>query len=155
MKTKNLISYSVSAAVGMLLLTLALPLNGSAAEPPVQQTAHAAPADGVVAYYFHGEFRCSTCRKLEALSREAIETGFSDELKSGELRFEVVNMETPATKHFVKDFQLVTKSLVLVEYRGGKVLRWQNLPDIWKLVKKDDAFIGYVQHETKAFLGAK
>ncbi len=155
MKMRKFIPLYILGATAVFLMAVVMPVGASTTEAVVQKTAASAPADGNVAYYFHGEFRCSTCRKLEALSKEAIEKAFGDELKSGRLRFEVVNMETPGTKHFVKDFQLVTKSLVLVEYKDGKVLRWKNLPDIWKLVRDDAAFIDYVRKETTAFLGAK
>lgn len=155
MKIRKLIPLCVLGAAAALLPALIIPAGASAAEAVVQKSAASVPADGIVAYYFHGEFRCSTCRKLEALSKEAIEGAFGDELKSGSLRFEIVNMETPETEHFVKDFQLVTKSLVLVEYKDGKVIRWKNLPDIWKLVRNDAAFIDYVRKETEAFLGGK
>ena len=143
-----------------ILLLAALVILGVALSPLAGQ--HASPQEDVeaggsstpfVAYYFHGEFRCSTCRKLEALSREAINTGFAEDLDSGKLAFKVVNVETPETEHFVQDFQLTTKSLVLVEYRDGKVMRWKNLPKIWQLVRDHDAFIRYVQDETRAFLG--
>ncbi len=140
------------AAVAPALLMLGLARLGGANDG----ASHAAPAvpdNGVVAYYFHTTLRCSTCRKLEALSKEAISSGFAKELGSGRLAFQVVNVETPGTKHFVKDFQLVTKSLVLVEYKNGKVVRWKNLPKIWQLVRDRDAFIRYVQDNARVFLG--
>ena len=139
-------------AILVILGIAMIPFAGSPAAAGSSAKGIAPPADGIVAYYFHGEFRCSTCRKLEALSRESIEEGFPEQLKSGELRFEVVNMETPETKHFVEDFQLTTKSLVLVEYKDGKVIRWQNLPKIWELVRNEAKFVRYVQGKTRAFL---
>lgn len=44
-----------------------------------EEAASIAPKDGVVAYDFHGNKRCSTCRKLEAYSEEAITGGFAAE----------------------------------------------------------------------------
>ena len=32
----------------------------------------------VIAYYFHTNTRCSTCMKIEAYSKEAIEQGFAE-----------------------------------------------------------------------------
>ena len=60
-------------------------------------------------------------------SEEAIRGGFADELASGRLAWRVVNIDEPENKHFVQDFELVTKSLVLVEYQDGKVTRCENL----------------------------
>jgi hypothetical protein len=106
----------------------------------------------VIAYYFHGDFRCGTCRTIEAYSEEAITKGFADELASGRLAWRVVNVDEPENKHFVEDFALVTKSLVLADYRDGKVIRHENLQEVWKLVRDKEAFIDYVRASTREFL---
>jgi len=108
--------------------------------------------DAVVAFYFHGNKRCSTCRKLEAYSDEAITGGFASELDSGELEWRVVNTDEEANAHFVTDFELVTKSVVLVEYRDGEVVRFKNLKLVWQLVGDQDGFLRYVRDETRDFL---
>lgn len=74
----------------------------------------------LVAYYFHGNFRCQTCRKIEALSREAVESGFPEDLKAGRLEWRVINVEEPGNEHFIQDYQLFSKSLVLVAKEGSK-----------------------------------
>ena len=51
------------------------------------------PGRTVAAYYFHGNFRCQTCRKIEALSREAVESGFPEDWKAGRLEWCVLNVE--------------------------------------------------------------
>jgi len=79
--------------------------QASSQTPRVVPTATAAPAKSqpsvsdrtVVAYYFHGNFRCPTCRKIEALSREAVESGFPEDLKAGRLEWRVINVEEPET----------------------------------------------------------
>lgn len=148
-------------AARLRLLLLAAVLAGFAFSVPCRAddnsgtaSAAASPtADGkVIAYYFHGNFRCSTCRTIEAYSEEAITKEFTDELGAGRLAWRVVNVEEPENKHFVEDFELVTKSLVLVEYRDGKVTRHQNLPQVWQLVRDKDAFLDYVRVATRDFL---
>jgi hypothetical protein len=106
----------------------------------------------VIAYYFHGDFRCATCIKLEALSDEAIKTGFPQELKDGVIEWRVVNVEEKGNEHFIEDYKLYTKSLVLVEMNGDKQGKWKNLEKIWELVKDKNAFIKYVQDEVKMYL---
>ena len=105
-----------------------------------------------VAYYFHGNKRCSTCRKLEAYSEEAVTDGFATEIEAGELEWRVVNTDENANAHFVTDFELVTKSVVLVEYRDGEVVRFKNLKLVWQLVGDRDGFLRYVREETRDFL---
>jgi hypothetical protein len=105
-----------------------------------------------MAYYFHGNRRCSTCKKLEAYSSEAIEQAFAEKLKNGTLEWRAVNYDEKGNEHFIKDYQLYTKALILSHENGGKELEWKNLDKIWELVGNKDKFISYVQNETRAFL---
>jgi hypothetical protein len=106
----------------------------------------------VVAYYFHGNFRCQTCRKIEALSREGVESGFPEDLKAGRLEWRVINVEELGNEHFIQDYQLFSKALVLVVKEGSKQTRWKNLQEVWTLVGNKEAFIKYVQDEIRAYL---
>jgi hypothetical protein len=106
----------------------------------------------VIAYYFHGTFRCSTCRTIEQYSHDAIQTYFAKDLGNGMLEFRPVNIEEPDNKHFIQDYQLVTRSLVLSLVSDGKETKWKNLPDIWKLVRDKDKFFQYVKDEVEKFL---
>lgn len=111
------------------------------------------PHSKVVVYYFHGNTRCFTCRAIENSSRAAVGNGFPDELQKGRLDFLSVNVEEPANEHYVRDYQLVTRSVVLVRYTDGKQEKWKNLDRVWELVRDNDAFARYVQTETRQFLG--
>jgi hypothetical protein len=106
----------------------------------------------VIAYYFHGTFRCTTCRTIEEYSHDAIQAYFAKELGNGRLEFRPVNVEEPANRHFIQDYQLVTKSLVLSLVSDGKETKSINLADVWKLVKDKDKFFQYVKHEVEKFL---
>ena len=109
----------------------------------------------VVAYYFHGNMRCMTCRTIEAYTKEAIDTAFAEALKDNRLEWQVINVEEPSNEHFVQDFQLVTRSVVIAEVVDGKCIRWKNLQRVWELVRGDkEGFLKYVQDETKAYLEA-
>jgi len=111
-----------------------------------------APRRTVVAYYFYGNFRCQTCRKIEAFSGEAVKSGFPEDLKAGRLEWRAINVEEPGNEHFIQDYQLFSKSLVLVAKEGSKQTRWKNLQKVWTLVGDQGAFIQYVQDEIRAFL---
>jgi hypothetical protein len=106
----------------------------------------------VIAYYFHGNYRCYTCTKIESYSREAIEAYFADDLKTGQLEFRPVNVDEPANRHFIQDYQLHTRSLVLTLYRNNQQQKWKNLKDVWQLVRDKDRFYQYVKSETEQFL---
>ena len=123
-----------------------------AAEPPEDKAQQEAERK-IVAYYFHGNVRCMTCRKLEAFSREAINTGFAQELQQGRLEWRIVNVDEPTNRHFIEDYQLHTRSLVLVDMHNGKQTRWKNLDKIWQLVRNKQGFFQYVQSEINEYLG--
>jgi hypothetical protein len=106
----------------------------------------------VIAYYFHGTFRCVTCTNMEKYAREAIEANFKDALQSGRLEFKAVNVEERENEHFTKDYQLYTKSLILSFMREGKEVRSKNLDRIWELARNRQKFIEYVAGEVHGFM---
>jgi hypothetical protein len=118
---------------------------------PAQAGEDAKPAH-IVAYYFHGDFRCPTCHKLEEYSREAIETNFKDAIASGRLEYKVVNVEDKGNEHYASDYQLYTKSLILSLVNDGKETKWINLNKIWEYVGNKQRFIDYVKSEIADYL---
>ena len=111
--------------------------------------------DRVIVYYFHNTYRCSTCYDIENYTKKAVETGFAKELRDGRLEFQVIDIDEPASSHFVQDYQLTTKSVVLVDIRRSKQARWGNLPKIWDLVEDKPKFIKYIQDEVNLYLQGK
>jgi hypothetical protein len=132
-------------------------LAAAVAYPTVSALAQkaSAPTPGahkVIAYYFHTNTRCSTCIKIEAYSKEAVEKGFVEELKNGTLEMRIVNYENPENRHFMQDYKLVSKSLVLVNTVNGKQTEWTNLKMVWQLTGRKDAFLNYVRKEVRDYL---
>ena len=107
---------------------------------------------GVVAYYFYGNYRCASCRAIEAYTKEALELYFSDEIASGKLELRVVNVEEKGNEHFVNDYKLYTKSVVLSKIEGGKEVNYKNLEGVWQYLRNKQQFFDYVKKETGAFL---
>jgi len=107
----------------------------------------------VVAYYFHGTFRCSSCLKIEQYSKEAIEKYFGNELKSGKLVFKAVNVEEKGYEHYINDYQLYTKSLVLSLVKNGKETKSDNLVKVWEYLGNREKFYEYVKINMDSYLG--
>ncbi len=126
--------------------------SAGSAVPTAERPAPKTQADKITAIYFHTTYRCETCRRIEAYSKEAIESGFARELANGRLEFRLVNVELPENQHFAQDYKLVTKSLVLIRTRDGKQVEWNNLGRIWELTGDHDGFVRYVQREVRAYL---
>ncbi|MBI2213073.1 MAG: hypothetical protein HYU52_05440 [Acidobacteria bacterium] len=121
-------------------------------EPEAKPEEPARPARKVVATYFHGDVRCITCRKVEAYAREAVEEGFKPQVAAGSVEFRAVNLDVAENAHFVQDFQLTNKSVVVTEEVNGVVGRWAKLDNVWGLVGNRDAYRHYVQDAVQGFL---
>ncbi len=104
------------------------------------------------AIYFYGNVRCVTCKKIESFAKEAIEIGFADEIKNGKLEYTTINIDEPANQHYIQDYQLTTRSVILAKFSGGEQISWKNLERIWELVRDKQAFVSYVQDEAKTMM---
>lgn len=130
------------------------PARADSAEAPTVVTPGARP-HRVIAYYFHTTQRCASCRAIEAYAKEAVETAFAKELKDGRLVWRTVNLDVKGNEHFVKDYRLYTKSVILVNEQRGRAPEWKNLEKVWQLLRDKEAFLRYVQGETRAYLATE
>jgi hypothetical protein len=135
-----------------LILLAAVAISSGTILALPAQTVEGSGGAHVTAYYFHGSFRCPTCRKLEQYSREAIETNFKDAIASGRLEYKVVNVEDKGNEHYGSDYQLYTKSLILSLVKDGKEKKWVNLDKIWEYVGNKERFVDYVKTGITDFL---
>lgn len=171
MKTKKFITFAllafVAVSIGYLVLSNTGTVDSIASEPANGQVSGndnkgtspgEAAEDGsvpeirVVAQYFHGTMRCDTCRAIESFTMEALTSGFSNELESGKLEIRAINVDEPANGHFVEDYQLTTRTVVVALLDKGEEKEWKRLDQVWQLVKDRAAFIEYIQAETRTLL---
>ena len=108
--------------------------------------------DQVIAYYFHYTVRCPTCRKIEQTAHEALLASFLDELDTGRLKWQPINVEESGNAHFVDDYDLTMPSLILVFRHAETQVKWTPLERTWELIHDPQAFISYVTAETRTFL---
>ena len=143
-----------AAVITTLFICFFMVCISSGEEKNKENTAY--PTDKVarthVAYYFHGNFRCDNCKKIEEYSREAIEKYFPEELKTKKLTFTIINTDLPENNHYIEDYQLYTRSLVITEYSEGKQVRWKNLAKVWNYLNDKDGFYEYVKSEIQNYL---
>ena len=106
----------------------------------------------IIVYYFHGTYRCPSCTKIEKWSYEAIKHSFLKALKEGRLLWKPVNVDKPESRHFVKEYSLFTKSLIITEVKGEKQTKWKNLDKVWRLLRDQEKFSAYVTQEVKNYM---
>lgn len=105
-----------------------------------------------IAFYFHGNFRCAKCKKIEQYSREAIEKYFTEQLKTKALIFNIINIDLSENRHFVEDYKIYTRSLIIAEFKDGKQITWKNLTKVWDYLNNKDKFYEYVRSEIQKYL---
>jgi hypothetical protein len=127
-----------------LAIMLTLAAGAAAADP--------ASLPDVTVYYFHGDFRCKTCLKLEEMTVETVRDSFATQIEDKVLELRVVNFMSEGNEHFERDFQLEQQSVIVVERDAGKVVRWKNLEKIWDLHDQPLPFAAYIAGETRLYL---
>ena len=133
----------------LILLFFAWIPAGICSQP---DSAQAGISPEYIVYYFFTNKRCSTCLRIEEWSSIAVKADLKEQVDSGRLQWQALNIEQPENAHFIKDFELYTKSVIVAEYKDGKPVRWVNLPDIWRLSSDQDKFIDYVAGEVRKFM---
>lgn len=151
----------VAAGVGVWAWRGFGPQQAGTEEPAAAKAGAAAaaattpePAHCVWVTYFTTDQRCPTCIKIEKQTREAVETGFANELASGEVRFRTLNLDHAENAHFAKDYGLAFKSVVISDRHHGKEAKWEKFDKVWDLVGEPEAFAAYLQEGLRKYLTA-
>jgi len=134
--------------------TAAKPGNdaGDVARVPVDLTPKDGPPKQIVAVYFYNDMRCLSCLTIEKWTGEAIQSSFENEIKAQLLKWKTVNTDVPENEHYLKDFDIFTKSDVLVEFQDGKQTRFVNLDKVWDLLRDETKFKEYVAQGVTEFM---
>jgi len=114
--------------------------------------AETSPVNRVMVYYFHGNFRCVNCRTIEQYTKEAVDKYFRKDLDTGRVVFKVINIEIKGNEHFINDYQLYTKSVVLSLVKNGKEVKFDNLTKVWEYLRNKEAFHQYIKSEVEKYL---
>lgn len=147
----------VAISVGYLVMTESTTQLTPATQPAAPAAPGAitasAPANRVIAYYFHNTRRCATCLKIERLAEEALRERFASAFDDGTLSWIAINMEEPGNGHYIEDYELVTSSVVLVDVEDGQTREWTTMDDVWQLVHDDEnTFKVYIVTQARDYL---
>jgi hypothetical protein len=108
----------------------------------------------VAAYYFYTTDRDEDSRKAEKLAYDALTSQFSAALRAGKLEWYALNSDLPENKHYLTNYGVPPRSLLIIEYKGSQALQWRNCDKIWNLVNNEESFKNYVIKEVNGYLGA-
>ncbi len=112
----------------------------------------AAEPSTIYVTYFHATARCASCLKIEDLTNATMTMRFAGPIAEKRIVWRLVNVDEPEHAHYVKDYGLFTKSVVVSEVKAGREVRWKNLEEVWQLLRDPEAFQAYVEREVRAYL---
>jgi len=136
----------VAASVGYLVFRQLRP-RGSASAGSLSVA-----GTKTVVYCFYTNVRCASCRQIEAWTHTVLEKRFAPELADGKLEWKPVNVEEAANAHFIEDFQLKAKTVVVCRVVDGKTGQWVDLIDVWKYLADPTRFSSFIEDTVRKFL---
>ena len=128
----------------LLILFLVLPASGLAEK--------SSGSNRFIATYFYTNVRCPSCLTIERLTTETINREFAEELGTGLLEWRTINLDGEGNFHYVKDYKLYTKSVIISEEMKEEEIRWKNLAKVWELLRNESKFRKYVESEVRSFM---
>lgn len=105
----------------------------------------------VMTYFISGE-RCSACQTIESLAKETAEREFAGDLASSRLVFRVIDTGKPGNGHFVKDYQLTSKMVILSHRVDGRETGWKAMEKVWDLLDDPAAYRAYLAEGIREYL---
>jgi hypothetical protein len=144
----------------LLLVTFALGFMLGRETQPRTVTAPTKPAKKqnqtrYVVYYFFSGKRCTTCRNIENYTRQTVVKDYAESLAEQRMTFYPVNVDDAKNKHFIDQYKLTNKTVVIAEYKDGKCVKFKHLKKVWELTHNKKLFDQYIRNEITAFSGLK
>ena len=136
-----------------LAVWLILAYGTSPATPPTSNNSSGA-ADRVDVAYFHRTVRCHSCQYAEAATHYTVETYFHDELDSGSLTFQSIDVQDQANADIVEKYGAYTSSLFINTIKDGTD-HIEQVTDIWLVIGDDEAFVEVVKKKIEKSLNGE
>jgi hypothetical protein len=121
----------------LLALTFIVPIlscNGQQ-DKKVTPSSSLASSDKIEAYYFHFTARCTTCKTIEASTKENLETLYPNQVKQGFITFQSVNLDDATNKPLAEKLGVSGQTLLLV--RGDQKINLTNDGFMYAVVKPE------------------
>jgi hypothetical protein len=142
----------IAIAVGAWAMKQFGPAKAVATGGDHQTTAAATRPDGVTVINFHGEKRCRTCIGIGKLAKQTFDDEFAAEEKAGKVHWQHINYDEPANAHYIKDYELVSSTVLVTLWKDGKEVKWNRLDGVWDHVGDDPTFRAYVAQGVRDLL---
>jgi hypothetical protein len=94
--------------------------------------------------YFHRTNRCHSCTYAEEQTRYTLETYFLDELESGMVTFQSVDVQNPDNAEIIEKCGAYTSQLFIIAITDDSE-HIEHVEEIWELIGKDEDFSNLVK----------
>lgn len=101
-------------------------------------------------YYFMTDIRCSNCYKIENYTKEVFE-----ELNNKNINFKVINIDQKENEHYIKEYNIYTKSVIISKIENNKEVKYKNFDKIWNYLGSKEKFKEYIRAEINNFINNK
>jgi hypothetical protein len=113
------------------------------------------PADRVEVVYFHRTQRCNTCLYAEEGTRYTLETYFADELASGKVTFQSINVQDEANADIVEKYNNASYLTLCINSVRDGTDHIEVVTDIWLVIGNDEAFAEIVKSAVEKSLSGE
>lgn len=93
----------------------------------------------VEVYHFHATRQCVTCKTVGSNAEATVNTYFANELKSGKLVYDSVNIDLPENKALAEKYEAKGSSLIIGVYRKDGSFSKQEDTTVWYKMEKTDS----------------
>ena len=154
---KRILTFALIALAGVGCWAAIQQARQAADLPAVRQTVvttqPVVTPDVIQVTYFSSDARCATCVRIERLTRETVEKNFASEIAGGRIVLQTINLDGPGNEHFVQDYQLISKTVIVSDRAKGQEVKWENLQEVWSKQKDEQAFEAYRVDAVRRHLG--
>jgi hypothetical protein len=119
--------------IALLLMTPFLACTAQPSKKEVKESATS--SDKIEVYYFHFTARCTTCRKIEASTKENLEKLYPNQMNQGLITFQSVNLDEDSSKPLAEKLGVSGQTLLLV--KGDQKINLTNEGFMYAVVKPE------------------
>lgn len=109
-----------------------------------------ASGNHVAVYYLHSTFRCETCNKIEAMTKNLLDREYSAFLNDGRMLWDEIDFMK--NTELAERFEIAASCVVVADIRDGSVLRYRRLDEVWTLIADPPAFDAYLRRVIDGYL---
>ncbi|MDX9781025.1 MAG: nitrophenyl compound nitroreductase subunit ArsF family protein [bacterium] len=150
---KKILSLCRALLLAFALISIGYMLGKNSVREQSASLEIAGNADHVTVYYLHSTFRCETCNRIEAMTKELLEREYAALIANGHMRW--AEIDFMKNTQLAKRFEIAASTVVVADIREGEVLRYQRLDKVWTLTGDRKAFESYLRTAIDLYLDGK